>query len=190
MIMKVCKYCGSTNDYSSDSCPSCGGNQFNNKCNNCGTIYEKGNFCPNCGVKAGTKPKVCPRCGKEYFSHACPDCGYTAGKAEETYVFIPAQAEPVSQKTAPQPVVVPYEKPKSNKTWLWVLGWIFVFPVPLTILMLKNKKLPKALRIAIIALGWIVYLLFALLGALTDDTTTNHSAASPPAAISCSEFLV
>ena len=31
------------------------------------------------------------------------------------------------------------EMPKKRKTWLWVLGWICIFPVPLTILMLRKK---------------------------------------------------
>lgn len=37
--------------------------------------------------------------------------------------------------TASQEIVAP----KKRKTWLWVLGWICIFPLPLTILMLRKK---------------------------------------------------
>lgn len=48
---------------------------------------------------------------------------------------------------------------KRNKTILWVLGWIFIFPVPLTILMLRNKEINKKVKYGIIAAAWIVYLI-------------------------------
>ena len=46
---------------------------------------------------------------------------------------------------------------KRNKTILWVLGWIFIFPVPLTILMLRNKEMNKKAKYGIIASAWIVF---------------------------------
>ncbi len=52
------------------------------------------------------------------------------------------------------------EKKKRNHLILWILGWLFIFPVPLTILMLRNKTLDKRIRYGIIAAGWIVYLIF------------------------------
>ncbi len=74
--MKVCKHCNTECDLSVSVCPSCGGVSFNNKCPNCGSIYEVGNFCPICGVKANAVEKECPNCGTRYFSVACPSCGY------------------------------------------------------------------------------------------------------------------
>ena len=44
---------------------------------------------------------------------------------------------------------------------LWVLGWIFIFPVPLTILILRSKTLKPVLKVLIIALAWIVYIAIA-----------------------------
>lgn len=70
----------------------------------------------------------------------CKDCGYTWS---------------TTNTTQPQ---------KKNKTWLWVLGWIFVFPVPLTILMLRKKDMKPALKYGIIAAAWIVYLIIGLSG--------------------------
>ena len=60
------------------------------------------------------------------------------------------------------PNSVANELPKKRKTWLWVLGWLFIFPVPLTILMLRNKNMKPVLKYGIIAVAWIIYLLIAL----------------------------
>ena len=43
----------------------------------------------------------------------------------------------------------------------WVLGWIFIFPVPLTILILRSKTLKPVLKVLIIAHAWIVYIAIA-----------------------------
>ncbi|MCI6973607.1 MAG: hypothetical protein MR903_06635 [Clostridiales bacterium] len=43
----------------------------------------------------------------------------------------------------------------------WVLGWIFIFPVLLTILILRSKTLKPVLKVLIIALAWIVYIAIA-----------------------------
>jgi ribosomal protein L40E len=151
--MKVCKFCGAENQDSAAVCSSCGGNEFKHKCGNCGTVFEDGNFCPKCGVKAGAKAKKCPNCGAEYFSVACPDCGYTNKAGSTTVVYTNTTAQPV----------------KKRKTWLWVLGWIFIFPVPLTILMVRNQKLNKWVKIGIIAVAWILYLIIALAGGSGDE---------------------
>ena len=66
----------------------------------------------------------------------CKDCGYTWN----------ANAQ---QKKTGTPI------------WLWVLGWIFIFPVPLTALMLRpTNKLDKKIRYAIIAAAWLIYILW------------------------------
>lgn len=51
---------------------------------------------------------------------------------------------------------------KNKKTILWVLGWIFIFPVPLTILMLRFKTMNKKIKYGIIAAAWIIYLILVL----------------------------
>lgn len=69
-----------------------------------------------------------------------------------------------SPKSLPNPQPAPQEPPKKRKTWLWVLGWICIFPVPLTIIMLNKKDMNKKARYGIIAAGWILYLLIGLGG--------------------------
>ena len=66
--------------------------------------------------------------------------------------------------------------PKKRKTWLWVLGWIFIFPVPLTILMLRNQKLSKPVKIGIIVAAWIVYLIIGLVGGGSGDNKDSSNA--------------
>ncbi|MBR3243148.1 MAG: hypothetical protein IKF90_10685 [Parasporobacterium sp.] len=52
-------------------------------------------------------------------------------------------------------------EPKKRKTFLWILGWIFIFPLPLMLIMIKNKSLPVWARVLISVAGWIVYLAIA-----------------------------
>lgn len=43
--------------------------------------------------------------------------------------------------------------------WLWILGWIFIFPVPLTIVLVRNKKFPKIIKVIILIIAYLFYLL-------------------------------
>lgn len=45
-------------------------------CENCGSKFEDGLYCPKCGVKVGEDAKVCPSCRTKYYTNACPNCGY------------------------------------------------------------------------------------------------------------------
>lgn len=149
--MKHCKYCDRQWSDEVSVCPSCGGNEFEQICDNCGNAFE-GMFCPKCGVRVGQEKKICPRCGKMYYSHACPDCGYVPSAQQSDYLHTPYMP--------PQPIQTVQKK--KSRTWLWVLGWICMYPVPLTILMVRNKKMPRWARILIIALAWLVYLAIGL----------------------------
>lgn len=69
-----------------------------------------------------------------------------------------AENQPIDQQSANQAV-----KPK-RKTWLWVLGWIFIFPLPLTLIVSKKPNLSKALKIVIILAAWVAYVLIVYAG--------------------------
>ena len=132
--MKICEYCGSECKDEERVCSACGGNSFKKKCPDCGTLFTEGDFCPACGVKFGAEGHVCPRCGTKFYKTLCPGCGYILGERYES------------------------DQPRYNprrKTALWVLGWIFCFPVPLTILIVRSKSLPKWAKIVLIAALWI-----------------------------------
>lgn len=139
--------------------------------------------CPNCGaslqVDADQKNLTCSYCGNGlYVDDEVKHVQYD--NAEETgYQFekgrqrAQADATRVQQQTFNMNFGKP---PKKRKTWLWVLGWIFIFPVPLTILMLRNQKLSKPVKIGIIVAAWIVYLIIGLAGGGSGDNKDSSNA--------------
>ena len=146
--MKVCEYCGTQNEDNEQLCVACGANSFRYICGNCGNEFKDGVFCPKCGVRVGQKPRRCPFCKTDYYSPACPTCGYVPN--------VPGNDSNIHDKTA---------YPQKNKNiGLWVLGWIFVPPVALTVLVSKSKKLPHWAKVLIIAAVWI----FVFIVAATD----------------------
>lgn len=132
--------------------------------------------CPNCGaslqVDADQKNLTCSYCGNGlYVDDEVKHVQYD--NAEETgYQFekgrqrAQVEATMVQQQTFNMNSGKP---PKKRRTWLWVLGWIFIFPVPLTILMLRNQKFSKPVKIGIIVAAWIVYLIIGLAGGESGD---------------------
>lgn len=96
-------------------------------------------ICKNCNSKIEDDALVCPYCG----------CVTKKGSKKQS---AQQDSQIITSETGNG------ETPKKRKTWLWVLGWIFVFPVPLSILMLRSQKMNKAVKIVIIAVAWIVYL--------------------------------
>ena len=78
--------------------------------------------------------KICKKCGKQLEDDAlvCPYCGCV-------------NKDKKKDKTDPEITrnIGGDEPPRKRKTWLWVLGWLFVFPLPLTILLLRNQKINK-----------------------------------------------
>ena len=139
--------------------------------------------CPNCGaslqVDADQKNLTCSYCGNGlYVDDEVKHVQYD--NAEETgYQFekgrqrAQAEATRVQQQTFNMNFGKP---PKKRKTWLWVLGWIFIFPVPLTILMLRNQKLSKPVKIGIIVAAWIVYLIIGLTDGGSGDNKDSSNA--------------
>ena len=135
------------------------------KCSNCGAeIANNSKSCEFCGSKISTEMqreqeqlnKVgCPKCGSSNVTFNREKQGEVKGKTETAVVHntvgVCKDCGNTWYTTENGPV-------KKRKTWLWVLGWIFIFPVPLTILMLRpTNKLDKKIRYAIIVIVWIVY---------------------------------
>lgn len=69
-------------------------------------------------------------------------------------------------------------KSSGRKTWLWVLGWIFIFPVPLTILLLRKKDMKPAVKYSIIAAAWLLFLVIGVFGNSGTDATQNETSSS------------
>ncbi|MBO4865749.1 MAG: hypothetical protein J5582_04160 [Ruminococcus sp.] len=49
-----------------------------------------------------------------------------------------------------------------KNTILWILGWIFIFPIPLTILLRRNKNINKKAKYVIIGIAWVIYLIIVI----------------------------
>lgn len=150
--------------------------------------------CTNCGahlvLEDKTRSTKCTYCGAQFLVDDGID-RYRLEDPEETGYLIERgrwraiqeveeeleRKEREKQKRqqeyqARQSQLAEQKRKRKSRRWLWVLGWILIFPVPLTILMLKNKKLNLSLRIAIIAAAWIVYFIIAYLTP-TDTPTEN-----------------
>ncbi len=164
--MKRCEYCRMLVEDETERCPSCGATAFLKHCGNCGNEYESGAFCPACGVRAGQEPRLCPRCRTEYYTNACPNCGYLPAERESA----PAEAEPAPKK-------------RGSLVW-WILGWIFLFPLPLSLLIARSKKLKPWMKAVLIVAVW-GFFLFAMENAQTDTPETpDLPAATETAALS------
>lgn len=141
--------------------------------------------CPNCGSHLTSNDKTgeytCSSCGgtfilddeKQHVQYDnAEDAGYQFEKgrqraqAENQSRIVYVQTTKTSSRNTPR---------KKRKTWLWVLGWICLFPLPLTILLIRKKEMKPALKYGIIAAAWIIYLLIGILGNInnSDNTSSN-----------------
>jgi len=138
--------------------------------------------CPNCGAEIGNK-RVCDYCDspipvemlkerEQLNKQGCPNCGSTniTFKRENHGEIAGKNSKQIIHKTVGickdcgHTWVSSPEAPKKRKTWLWVLGWIFIFPVPLTILMLRKKDMKPVLKYGIIAIAWLIYIAIGMNG--------------------------
>lgn len=141
-----CKYCGGEIDNNSKTCPFCGSAISLEDIKEIEQLNKQG--CPKCGSsnvafrreQAGVAKNK--RGSKTLYQTKgiCNDCGHTWTT----------------------------DAPKKSKIWLWVLGWIFIFPVPLTILLLRKKTMKPGLKYGIIGGSWLVFLLFVLISNVGD----------------------
>ena len=142
--------------------------------------------CPNCGAE--TQGNVCEYCGSELRRQkktgaCCSKCGSTniAFKRENQGEIRGKNSKQIVHRT------VGYCKdcgntwftsediPKKRKTWLWVLGWICVFPLPLTILLLRKKDMKPVIKFGLIAIAWIVYFLIVASGNSIKDRNAEDA---------------
>ena len=102
--------------------------------------------CPNCGAPiqtdAGVRHTVCPYCSSNILvddgvQHVQYDNAEQAG-----YDFEKGRQRAQAEQG--------YTAPQKKHTALWVLGWIFCFPIPLTILVVRSKKLNTVVKAVII----------------------------------------
>ena len=155
--------------------------------------------CPNCGaslqVDADKKNLTCSYCGNSlYVDDEVKHVQYD--NAEETgYQFEKGRQRAQTEATRVQQQLFNTNSgkpPQKRKTWIWVLGWIFIFPVPLTTLMIRNRKLSKPVKIGIIAAAWIIYLLIAFSGSDSGNNkdTSNMNTETTTVEQTMDEFVI
>ena len=143
-------------------------------------------ICPHCGatlkIDLSNKNATCEYCGAtllidDEVQHVqydnAEEAGYKFEKGRQR-----AQAE--ARRNTTRENTQTYRKPpkKKRKTWLWVLGWICIFPLPLTILLLRKKDMKPALKYGIIAAAWIIYLSIGSSGGSNKNTADSPSTLS------------
>ena len=129
--------------------------------------------CPHCGaplvIDAKAQQAKCEYCGMTTLIERAASSTSLVDSEEQGYRFekgrLRAQAEQAS-KPIVQQVRYEYvqEKPKKRHTFWWVMGWIFIFPIPATILILRSTKMHWILKTVLIVLVWGLYIAIAASG--------------------------
>ncbi len=177
-------------------CPSCGAETQGKFCEYCGSEMPQekstvnitnnyyGDTAPQEQTEVDNNVGKCPKCGNSKITFKRERVGTaTQSRSRKNYIGTGRQGQSVSQ-SAYRTVGVcqncgytwnPNETNKGSgkKTWLWVLGWICIFPLPLTILLLRKKDMKSAVKYGIIAVAWILYLIIALAGGSGDDSNNT-----------------
>lgn len=141
--------------------------------------------CPHCGavlkIDPSRKNAVCEHCGAvlliddevqhiEYDN--AEEAGYKFEKGRQR-----AQAEARRKAAYEQQTYYDqsqsYEPPKKRHTLLWVLGWLVIFPLPLTILLVRNKRMNGWLRAFLILAAWVAYGVIMFSGESASTSTAN-----------------
>lgn len=61
-----------------------------------------------------------------------------------------------------------------RRTWLWAIGWIFCFPIPVTILIWRKKcRLPLWTKIAITPVAWLFAIILISVGGNGDSSSST-----------------
>lgn len=119
-------------------------------------------ICPQCGTQQEVDPAqdaaICRYCGKPFSVETAISC------FNERYVVNPKLDEAPIERF-PRMGQTSYDatrKPGKRRIFWWVIGWIFCFPIPLTILVARSRRLSGVLKGIFIAAVWIAYLLLGL----------------------------
>ena len=149
--------------------------------------------CPHCGARLeideDKKKAFCMYCGAEltidtekpattYNNAETAGYEFEKGRQRAREEMCAEQQRAEQQRLAQQQAAsanpytgqsTTYRQPKRHLFW-WVVGWIFIFPIPLTIVTVRSK-LPKWAKALIIVAAWAVYLGFSLANNNSDEGT-------------------
>ena len=168
-------------------CPSCGAETQGKFCEYCGSEMPKEKSTVNItnNYYGGTAPQEqtevdnnvgkCPKCGNSKITFKRERVGTaTQSRSRKNYIGSGRQGQSVSQSAyrtvgVCQNCGYTWNPNATNtgsgkKTWLWVLGWICIFPLPLTILLLRKKDMKPAVKYGIIAVAWLLFFVIGMSG--------------------------
>ena len=154
------------------------------KCPNCGA-ENNGNFCEYCGSEVSKRNPsggACPKCGNTNISFKRERVGTATKRTSRKNVLGTGRTGESVSQSAYRTVGVcqncghtwnpnGVERSSGKKTWLWVLGWICIFPIPLMLLLMRKKDLKPVVKYGIIAVAWVLYFIIGL-GGNTDANST------------------
>jgi len=151
------------------TCPTCGAH-INAPAGQAGT------YCQFCGTQVYVDDEV-QRVEQHIRYDNAEDAGYLFEKGRQRAQFeagrLPVDApygqQASNEQTGRQQTYHTSGQAKKLSTGqkvLWGLGWICIFPIPLTILLLRNKRMPAKTRHALVAAIWGGILLIGFFGSL------------------------
>ncbi|MBO6061894.1 MAG: hypothetical protein J6P98_07260, partial [Clostridia bacterium] len=81
--------------------------------------------------------------------------------AQREAASVDARAQQMYYELGGRPAEAGRTEKRKRHTFWWVMGWIFIFPIPVTILCIRSKKMKLWLKIPLILAAWAFYLLLA-----------------------------
>lgn len=108
--------------------------------------------------------KICRNCKKLIYDDAlvCPYCGCVNRNEYNRNIDTSNNVENIQNR--------------KGRLWLWIIGWIFLFPVPLSILITKSKKINKTAKIAFLMLIWIIFIAIGMKNNKSKSNSVNENA--------------
>lgn len=147
------------------------------KCPSCGA-ETNGKFCEYCGSelpKDKINVGVCPKCGNSNITFKRERIGTATQRTSRKNVIGTGRTGQSVSQSAYRTVGLCQncghtwnpnagKSGSGRKTWLWVLGWICISPVPLTILLLRKKDMKPTVKYSIIAAAWLLFFAIGISG--------------------------
>ena len=115
--------------------------------------------CPNCAATM-KYDEASGQC-------SCDSCGATFLVEKDDPVTQPSagdQAQTISDAQLKAGEAVAAKMP----TFIWVLGWIIMYPIPASILINRSKYLSYPAKVTLVILVWVSYLIMLVIGYLQD----------------------
>ena len=134
--------------------------------------------CPNCGaqlkIDADRAQVFCEHCGTKLLMQDDVHHIHYDNAEESGYLFEKGRQRAIEEAekrrrqdaynqqqryTPPPPPPQPraQQQPRKSRIWLWILGWLFIFPVPVTILMTRRRNISPIVKYGVIIVAWLLY---------------------------------